>query len=395
MNILQLCPKSPFPPTEGGPMAMKAIRDGLVLRGHRVFTLTMSTPSYPVKDEWRRNIPGFQACDVDTRVKPFNAFTNLLMNRSYHVARFKNRRFASVLQQVLSENTFDAVLCESIYMMPYFEQIVSQKKIPVLLRAHNVEHLIWQRVAAGEKNFIKQWYLKILAAQLKKYEIRALSEAHAIAAISSVDALFFSKLCPEAHIHTIPFALDVSFSEIDRRAFTGRFGHIGSMDWAPNLEGINWFLTEVWPSIHHQFPNVSFHLAGRNMPASIQTNEQMQCFVHGEVADSKVFISSLDVLVVPLFSGSGVRIKIAEAMSLGVPVLTTAVGAEGLEVTGGNDVFIATDKLEMIEIVREITQNPLRLGSVTENALNTIKEHHSPEKVSLKLESILEELCQQ
>ncbi len=390
MNILQLCPKSPFPPSEGGPIAMKAIRDGLLNAGHRVHTFTLSTVKFPVKDEMAATIPDFSYAFLDTSVRMIPALLDLIRNRSYNISRFFHPSIEEKIIALLRETKWDVVLVESQFMMPYIDTIRSLFDGPVIMRTLNVEYVIWERVASNERNFLKRMYLKILVRQLKKYEIGCFALADAVATISDVDAVQTQELQPRADVEAIAFAIPLRREEPLEKTFTARFGHIGSMDWAPNAEGIAWFLDQVWPEIRKATTEATFHLAGRNMPEYLVSNEQQGIFVHGEVDSAEDFMLSLDALIVPLLSGSGVRIKIAEAMSLGIPVITTPVGAEGLMVNNGIDIFICKDALDMIDIVPRIVSNPSLLDHIGDESLKTIRNQHSPEVITQKLEALIQ-----
>jgi len=390
MRILQVCHKSPFPPAEGGPMAMKAIRDGLQNAGHQVHTFTLSTPKFTVSDAFAAQIHDFSCFHIDTSVYIWPAFRDLCLNRSHHITRFYKQNIAEQLLQLLSKSAFDAVLIESIFMMPYFEIIRKHFSGPVILRAHNVEHLIWERIAANENHFLKKKYLNILAKQLKRFEMNCFMQADAIAAISNVDADSIRKMVAGADIETIPFAIEIKNIQPRKKVFEARFGHIGSMDWAPNTEGIEWFLSQVWPAVVQQCPTAEFHLAGRNMPARFVGNRSINLFVDGEVDSAENFMLSLDALIVPLFSGSGVRIKIAEALSLGVPVITTPVGSEGLLVKNGKDIIICNDAQQMISEICAIHADPEKLSHLAAAGMNTIQQHHAPGTITQKLIALIE-----
>jgi glycosyltransferase involved in cell wall biosynthesis len=116
---------------------------------------------------------------------------------------------------------------------------------------------------------------------------------------------------------------------------------IGSLDWLPNLEGLEWFIDKIWPEVHAKFPNVKFHIAGRNMPDSVMKLQRPNVVIHGEVDDSNAYLNDHAVSIVPLLSGSGMRAKILQGMALGRTVITTSVGLEGIEARDQQEVLIA------------------------------------------------------
>ncbi len=390
MRILQICPKSPFPPAEGGPIAMKAIRDGLMEAGHFVHTFTLSTPKFPVSEKVSKSIPHFSHAYLDTSLRVFPALRDLLLNRSYHISRFYHRRIESIIVSLIQQSKWDVVLVESQFMMPYIHSIRKHFSGVVLLRTLNVEYMIWNRVAANERNALKRLYLRVLTRQLKRYEIKCFAQADAVATISEVDADLTRVLQPAAFVKAIPFAIRSDLSaQLTPPIYSAKFGHIGSMDWAPNAEGMSWFLHFVWPEIRKSIPYASMHLAGRNMPESLQTDTEKGIIVYGEVPSAAEFMKSLDAMIVPLLSGSGIRIKIAEAMSLGVPVITTKVGAEGLMVEPGIDIFICDSAEEIVHTLTEIDAEPKVLQAMGAQAMKAIHVKHNPEDITRDLCALL------
>jgi glycosyltransferase involved in cell wall biosynthesis len=130
------------------------------------------------------------------------------------------------------------------------------------------------------------------------------------------------------------------------------------MNWMPNAEGIRWFIDECLDAVVAKVPGFMFHLAGRNMPEWLKNNENKHLNVVGEVADAKEFVANHNVAIVPLLSGSGIRIKIIESMALGKTVITTMVGAEGILYDEAVNIIIAENKAQMAEAIRRIDENP-------------------------------------
>jgi len=357
---------------------MTSVRKGLARAGHQVYSLVVSTPKMPlaVKD-----VPAEYLLDgqiesvfIDTRPKVIPAFRDLLKNVSYQISRFYHPAFKEKLRALLDKECWDAIILESVYMMPYFELIRSSFSGPVILRAHNVEHIIWKRILENTRNPLKKRYFTVLQHQLKKYEKEAVSRVSLTACISEVDADYFSKMVPEARIITLPFALEDKDPPEPNSAFLYRLGHIGSMDWMPNLEGLRHFVNEIWPEVIKAIPTAQLHLAGRHFPENFPKNSGV--FVHGEVENASEFMQTLDALIVPLFSGSGVRIKIVEAMQNGIPVISSPVGAEGLDLINGEHAYICETSSQYIKAINKLKENN---GVIRRNALERVKNRHSLE----------------
>ena len=314
MKILLLCNKPPYPASEGGPMAMNSIITGLLDAGHHVKILAVNSEKFNVKEsdipEDYKKKTGIELIDVDLSVKPMNAFLNLFTKKSYHVERFISDDFKARLIEVLDKEQFDIVQLEMLYMAPYVDVIRAHSKAMIVLRAHNVEHKIWERIAKETQSPLKRWYINHLAKTLKEYELNALETVDGIAAITRKDAAFFRKYSSKPVID-IPFGVyPEEFTPKYEIEGKPKFYHIGSMNWMPNEEGIRWFINEVLPKTVEKVYDFVYHLAGRNMPEWLTTMKDPHIDVVGEVPDAKAFVADHDVAIVPLLSGSGIRIKI-------------------------------------------------------------------------------------
>ena len=396
MKILLLCNKPPYPASEGGPMAMNSIITGLLEAGHQVKILAVNSEKYHVKEsdipeDYKRKT-GIELIDVDLSIKPLAAFLNLFTRKSYHVERFVSEAFKSRLAEVLEKEQFDVVQLEVLYMAPYVETIRQHSKAMVVLRAHNVEHKIWERVAKETRFFVKRWYINHLAKTLKDYELSALETVDGVAAITRKDAALFRKYCSKPVID-IPFGVyPEQFTPKYEIEGKPKFYHIGSMNWMPNAEGIRWFIDEVLPKTVEKVPDFVYHLAGRSMPEWLTALKNPHVDVIGEVPDAKEFVASHDVAIVPLLSGSGIRIKIIESMALGKTVITTRVGAEGILYDEDVNIIIAENKAKMVEAIRSLNENPEAAVRIGQAARRLVEETYDNRKIIARLLMFYEQI---
>lgn len=396
MKILLLCNKPPYPASEGGPMAMNSIINGLIEAGHQLKVLAANNEKFNVKEsdipEDYKKKTGIELIDVDLRVRPLKAFANLFTNKSYHVERFISKDFKARLVELLEKEQFDVVQLEMLYMAPYVETIREHSKAMIVLRAHNVEHKIWERIAKETKFFLKRWYINHLAKTLKDYELSALETVDGVAAITRKDAAFFRKYCSKPVID-IPYGVyPEEFTPKYDIESTPKFYHIGSMNWMPNSEGIRWFIEEVLPKTVEKVPGFVYHLAGRNMPEWLKTLKNKHVDVVGEVPDAKAFVTNNDVAIVPLLSGSGIRIKIIESMALGKTVITTRVGAEGILYDEEVNVIIAENIAKMVEAIRAINENPQIAVRIGQAARKLVEENYDNRKIIARLLMFYEQI---
>jgi glycosyltransferase involved in cell wall biosynthesis len=377
-------------------MAMNSIITGLLEAGHQVKVLAINSEKYNVKEsdipeEYKRKT-GIELIDIDLTVKPLNAFLNLFTRKSYHAERFISEDFKKRLAEVLDKEQFDVVQLEVLFMAPYVETIRRHSKAMIVLRAHNVEHKIWERIAKDTKSPLKRWYINHLAKTLKEFELNALETVDGVAAITRKDAAFFRKYCSKPVID-IPFGVypeqfDPKY-EIEGKP---KFYHIGSMNWMPNEEGIRWFVDEVLPKTVEKVPDFVYHLAGRSMPEWLTSMKNPHVDVVGEVPDAKEFVTNHDVAIVPLLSGSGIRIKIIESMALGKTVITTRVGAEGILYDEEVNIIIAENKAKMVEAIRSLNENPETAVRIGQAARKLVEETYDNRKIIARLLMFYEQI---
>lgn len=396
MRILFLCNKSPWPPKEGGPMAMNMLIEGLIEAGNEVKVLAVNSYKYnisatgipaPYKDK-----TGIELIDIDLRLKPIDAFFNLFTGESYHVKRFISGSFRKRVVAALLAEKYDVVQLETLFMCPYIGIIRKYTAARIVFRAHNIEHLIWQRIANETKNPVKRWYIRHLARTLKNYEQKVVVDVDGILAITPTDAGYFKGLV-EAPVIDIPFGLDPAKYQYDPNEieFPSLFS-LGSMNWIPNQEGIRWFLQNVWPDVHNQFPDLKYYLAGREMPEWMRLLKLPNVVVMGEVEDARAFLASKAIMIVPLFSGSGIRVKIIEGMAAGKTIISTGIGAEGISCTDRENILIADVPCEFFEMISICVDDPALCSKIGKQSRMLIETNYNTKILIQKLIAFYQQL---
>ncbi|MCR4829767.1 MAG: glycosyltransferase family 4 protein [Bacteroidales bacterium] len=390
MKILQLCYKPPFPSVDGGTLAMNSLTRGLLAQGCEVKILSVASEKHPVKwerltEEYKAST-GFEAVEIDLRVKALPAAVALLCGESYNVKRFDSSAFRSRLTELLKAEKYDVIHVESIFLAPYLETIRQYSQAPVVLRAHNVEHRIWQQMAEGSDKVLKRWYLKKLALALRAYEVERVNAFDGVACITEDDMETFRLLGCRKPMISIPFGMELPQTSATKTRHDMLF-YIGSMDWRPNLEGVTWFLDNVWPLIHKEMPELRMVLAGRNTPDDLVwrywNREDVE--IRGEVENASTFISEGLINVVPLLSGSGIRVKIIEAMSHGKAVVSTTIGAQGIHYEEGKHLLIANTPEEFVEKVRRLANDPAFAVEMGNNARELIAAEYDANNLAKRL----------
>ena len=376
---------------------MNSITQGLMAAGCEVRVLAMCSDKHPVHDELMtpeyKKATRFEAVYVDLGIHPLDAAVAALCGESYHVKRFVSKDFSAKLKQVLEEETFDVVHVESLFLTPYVPLVRKYSKAQVYLRAHNVEHQIWERVAQGVRNPFKRQYMKHLALTLRAYECEHLNDYDGVVSITESDAKTLKSLGCRKPVVAIPFGISAeAMGHVDEEPCS--LFHLGSMDWIPNQEGVRWFLEKVWPMVHERVPQVTLYLAGRKMP---------ECWMHaaidgvsvvGEVPDAGYFIAGKQINVVPLRSGSGIRVKIIEAMAAGKAVVTTTVGAQGIEYTDGENLLIADTPEQFASHIKRLVEDQDYCARVGEAAARLVAEQYDVKKLTGRLLRFYEEIME-
>ena len=388
MKVLQLCSKPPYPPVDGGTMAMNSITHGLLRAGCEVHVLTVETDKHPLQHD----VLSKEYCEqtkidsvyIDLSVKLLPAAVAMLCGESYHVKRYRSEAFAQRLRETLQNDQYDVVHVESIFLTPYVPLIRRYSKAKVILRAHNVEHLIWLRVAQSTRHGLRRWYLKHLSLTLRAYELEHLLDYDGIMCITRNDADYFKKNGCRRPIVNIPFGVEVEeLAHVDEEPAS--LFHIGAMDWIPNQVSIGWLLNEVWPVIHREVPQARLYLAGRKMPERWMQMRMENVSVVGEVPDASYFLAGKQINVVPLLSGSGIRVKIIEAMSMGKAVVTTTVGAQGIECTNGENILIADTPEEFARQIKRLVDDQDYCRQVGAAAARLVAEQYDESHLTKKI----------
>ncbi|MEO1416356.1 MAG: glycosyltransferase family 4 protein [Bacteroidota bacterium] len=368
MKILMLCTKPPWPAKDGGTLAMLNMVRAYHQLGHKVTVLTMNTSKHYL---YLRNLPTeiqematFVAVDVNTSISYIDFMANLLFSKDpYHIQRFTSRPFLEEVKRMLkNKGGFDVVQLETLYTVPYAKFIQAESDALVSFRAHNIEHEIWDRRSRNMRNPFKRFAYAETAYRLKSYEAQAVTQRSfdVMVPITNKDAGSFRFMGADLPIHVAPVGMDLKMIQKIRGTLpceNRSVFYLGAMDWEPNIEGMDWFLKEVWPLVHARFPDVPFYLAGRNMPPRYMRIAKQNIQVVGEVESAEEFIQSKGIMVAPILSGSGMRVKVVEGMAHGKPIVATPVAVEGIGPKHGEQIMIEGEPEDFAERIIFLLQH--------------------------------------
>ena len=289
---------------------------------------------------------------------------------------------------LLAQRRSDVAVCDFLAASLNFSRHMA---VPTALFQHNVESGLWRRQAKYERNIAMRAIFAIEARKMFHYERKALARFRHIIAVSEHDKALMREMAPAAQITVVPTGVDVGMYRRTSPAVdtppTVMF--LGSMDWPANSDGVTYFCEQVWPRVVTAVPGATFRVVGRRPPARIQSLASDSIEIVGGVDDVTPYLHSAAVFVVPLRIGGGTRLKIYEAMASGVPVVSTSVGAEGLDVTNGRDILLADDPVRFGDAVIHLLGHPERRTAIADAALETV-QRFDWSAIAVGFETVLE-----
>lgn len=400
-RILFLSQVIPYPP-DAGPK----IRSYFVLRylaqQHQVtllaFTRSDDTPDAiehlrdfcqdVITIPMRRSL----AKDAMTLVKSFAAGDPVTIRRD------SVPQMVRKVDELIQMGKFDAIHADQLYMAQYAQQArrvdvqTGGGRSQLVLDEHNAYFQIFQRLASGERNPVKRLVFEREWRALKRYEARLCTQFDHLVTVTPEDREILrtlmdggrSEKAAQMPIVTIPICVDTQ----GVRPVAGRPGlkdvlHLGTMFWPPNIEGVLWFAQQVWPLVRTRLPEATFTIAGKNPPPEVKALEGSKdkgsdtgVRVLGYVSDPAPVLDGAGAFIVPLLSGGGMRVKIVDAWRWGLPVISTRIGAEGIEYKEGENVLIADQPADFADAVVKVLNEAGLAQQLRENGRRWVETHY-------------------
>ncbi len=399
MKVLILAPRPLWPVHDGGTVAtMQCIR-GLAKAGVSVSVLSMKTEKHSSEnglagDHLPAYVTDYRTVAVDTRIKPLAMIRNLLFSgEPYDLTRFMSQEYSEVLRDWLNNRQFDIIQCEGLPFAQYLDEIKGITGTPVVLRAHNLEHKIREMMAAGTSLPVRRAYLTNLSRRLRSLERKAAAQFDAVIPISGPDFRWFSAADGGKPVYLSETGVEGAACMPEPAGVNPRIGFIGAMNWQPNIEGVKWFIINVWPGVLKKIPEATLHIAGRGLGKQGATMPGGENIVlEGEPEDARTFMASNHVMISPLFAGSGLRIKIIEAMSVGRPVVATPVAVAGLPVENGRHLAVVSDPGSFCNQLVRLLNDPALRASMGTSAVQLVRERFDNSVIAARLLEFYREL---
>lgn len=303
---------------------------------------------------------------------------SLVSSLPFAVWRYKSDELTSWLTKYAKPDSYDVVIVD--FLAPA-AGVPDSLPLPVVLFEHNVETEIWRRHAETATRFLTRRLFRLQERRMRAFENAWCRRSDLVVAVSDADAMALETNFGAVKPVAVPTGVDTDYfvpqGNTPREA--ALFVFVGSMDWLPNEEGVQWFCEAVWPEVRRKIPRARFRIVGRSPSPAVRAlaDDATGVEVTGSVPDVRPHLEAASAMLVPLRIGGGTRLKIFEAMGMECPVISTTIGAEGLPVTNGTHLLIADDVAGTVAACEDIVSNPARASSIAGNAARFVRQHHS------------------
>jgi glycosyltransferase involved in cell wall biosynthesis len=397
MHLLFLSFAFPLPANNGHRMRTWSLLEALAAEGHDVTLLTFGEPG----EAGRHDVALRKVCreieivplildSLSSTANYLERLVGLFFAQSYAVRRFVSSEMQARIRHLLARDSFDAVICDTAYSAVN----LSDTQAPIVLNCHNVEHIVLERYASLEGNPAKRFYAWSETCKLRRWEKHTCRRAAIGMACSENDRQLVSSLCPGLRATVVPNVVDVDRYLPEREHTSSTILFQGAMDWFPNRDAVSFFVARILPVLKQLVPHIRFVVAGRNPSPNFVSMFADASGIQftGSVPDMRAEIAKAAVCVVPLRIGSGTRLKILEAAAMAKPIVSTRVGAEGLDFVDGEEIVLADEPSEFARAILDLLADPVRRRTMGLAARRRVEIQYSMPALRSALRTALAQL---
>jgi len=337
-----------------------------------------STKAYPID---------YQLVDKGSPAFLIELMVGLFSRMPVTIQRCRSTQMRVQIERLIQQERFDCVICDFLSPAPNFPNLSS-----CVLFQHNVETVIWQRRTEYSSDWLRRLYLKLQSQRMFRYEGEVCRKVRKVIAVSETDAALMREWYGVKSAEAVPTGVDAHYFESRAPVPPAAdLVFVGSLDWAPNIDGIDWFQREVLPLILRRKPDCSIAIVGRKPPRAIRelSTRYPGIKITGTVPDVRPWLWGSKVSIVPLRVGGGTRLKIFESMAAGIPVVSTTIGAEGLGARDGDTIRIADNPEDFAEACIALLNSIAERERLRDRALRMVTEQYSWEAVASAFEKLL------
>lgn len=374
---------------------------GLINLGHEVSLVALNAKKNPhesrLPDDDLLGKIKYRAYDIDTTVTMLGVAINLFSKTSFNIDRYYDPEFEKLLIRELRNTDYDIIQFEGLLVSLYLPAVKKNTKAKLIYRAHNIENQIWERLSQQKVDPFKKSYLRMHAKRIKNYELQQLNKFDAIAVFTQQDKNTLLQYGINVLIEILPVGLRLEqyAADFTKTEFPSLF-FLGSLDWLPNREGMEWFLDSFFKDLTDGTLAVKLYVAGNDIPDRFDDYEALgKIFIQGEVDDAKEFVNSKSIMIVPLLSSGGMRVKIVEGMAMKKCIISTSLGAEGINFENGKNIMIANDREEFFEAIKRCITDEEFCRQLGRNARILVEKEHDINLITRNLVQFYETCCAQ
>lgn len=394
LKILQISPQNVFPPIDGGKVGIYNIFKFLNSNGAHTDIAFFHNKDEKIDywDKWR-NLGKIHPIVHDTHNSKIKIITAFFQNKSLYLSKHINQKTLQAFEQILVNDDYNAIFCDHTAMAQTGLFLSQKYNLPVFLRLHNIEHFIWEKYgnSLSTLNPLKL-FIRQQTQLLKEYELSCLDKFNYLFTINENEKLFIEQVNPKAKVETINIGVDSKTWNYSKEDFVNKSEHTlviaTNYTWKHNVTGLKWFINKVLPIVSEQISEVSLKLYGKGAEKYFK-NYHKQVKAIGFVEDITTELKKSQVYIAPLFVGAGIRIKILEAMSIGLPVVATSIAADGIIAHNTNGLFVNDDPYTQAETIIHLLKNKEFLRTSSEQAHLFISQNYNWDKSIQKMITLM------
>lgn len=393
MRILQLAPRLPYPLTDGGAIGIYKPTEAIARLGHEITFVTFPHSDSDITNEAVIRMRDFARVELVAKPLPSRASTILrtLVRGAYPIERRMMPQMFTLLNTLLSEVTYDLVHVDASHMGKYGMWIQQQYGLPIILREHNFETLIYRRFASNTRNPLAKIWANTQVERMLRAETDMIRAHDLTVAITPEDEAQMRHYVPDAKYELISAGVDTTyFAPEPTDLEEDRILWVGGMDWEPNRDAVIFFAKEIYPRIVEKYPGVSFEIvgSGTDQLRDLAANSTGQISVYGRVPDIRPFLAKAKVLVCPLRVGGGMRLKLLDFFAAGKAVVSTRIGAEGNAGIDGTHLLLREDAQGFADGVCSLLANSELRHTIGQNARTLVLESYSWDRIASAFDAV-------
>jgi len=400
MKLFFLAFEVPYPLDRGG--RIKTFHYLKALAHHHQVTLVAlsRTPQCKENLEQLRSMLGLEAVypivvDLSRARKVRVALQSLGQSRPFVMGLYYTTEGRDLVEHLVERQGFDLIYADHLHMAQY---VPTQSGARTLLDHHNVETMLLERLARTQSWNPLYWFTRLEHFKMTRYEPRTLQRFDAVWVTTEVDRALIAQWClPHQRLEVLPIGVDTDYFCPNHGPREPRtLLSIGTLSWPANADSVLWFYREIYPLLKQQFPDVRFVIVGANPPLTIRRLvADSSVEVTGWVEDVRPYLARSTLLVVPMRVGSGMRVKILNALAMGLPVLSTSVGCEGIAVTPGRNILVADEASTFWQRIADLLEDPLQQQELSKNGVMLVQEQYSWNAIYCRVQAAVVEMFTQ